>query len=60
MPAFPEKRYHIIEDIEALPEGEGAEPIDGQIYRMTAAKRLHKKKAGKSLRSSSTTSTKLG
>ena len=47
MSALPEERYHAIEDIEALPEGERAELIDGQICMMTASKRMHQRIRGK-------------
>lgn len=35
------KKGYTIADIEALPEGERAELIDGELFRMAAPKRLH-------------------
>lgn len=35
--------YHTIEDIYALPEGQRAELIDGQIYNMAPPSRIHQK-----------------
>lgn len=37
------KQCHTIEDIYALPEGQRAELIDGQIYDMAPPKRIHQK-----------------
>ena len=36
-----EKDHYTIEDIEALPEGERAELIDGQMYMMSPPGRRH-------------------
>ena len=41
MSALLEERIYTIEDIEALPEGERAELIDGKIYMMAAPESLH-------------------
>lgn len=40
---LPNKKNFSIEDIYALPEGERAELIDGQIYNMTPPSRQHQK-----------------
>lgn len=39
--ALPQKKIYTIEDIYALPEGQRAELIDGQIYMMAPPKRIH-------------------
>lgn len=44
--AIPKERIYTIEDIYALPEGERAELIDGQIYYMAPPSRKHQKIAG--------------
>lgn len=41
MPAFAQKRLYTIDDIYALPDGERAELIDGQIYMMAPPNRKH-------------------
>lgn len=41
--AIPQKKIHTIEDIYALPEGQRAELIDGQIYSMAPPNRIHQK-----------------
>ena len=38
-----QKQSHTIEDIYALPEGQRAELIDGQLYSMAPPKRIHQK-----------------
>ena len=43
MEAFRRKEYHTIEDIYALPDGERAELIDGQIYDMAPPSRTHQR-----------------
>ena len=43
MAALPEDRTYTMEDIEALPEGQRAELVNGQIYMMTPPKRLHQR-----------------
>lgn len=39
--ALPQQKIYTIEDIYALPEGQRAELIDGQIYMMAPPKRIH-------------------
>ena len=41
--ALAQKQNYTIEDIYALPEGQRAELIDGQIYNMAPPKRIHQK-----------------
>ena len=41
MPALAQKKSYTIDDIYALPEGERAELIDGQIYMMAPPSRKH-------------------
>ncbi len=41
--ALPQKRIYTIDDIYALPDGERAELIDGQIYYMAPPSRKHQK-----------------
>lgn len=41
--AIPRKNTYAIEDIYALPEGQRAELIDGQIYSMAPPNRIHQK-----------------
>ena len=41
MPAFEQKRLYTIDDIYALPDGERAELIDGQMYAMAPPSRKH-------------------
>lgn len=43
MEALRKKEYHTIEDIYALPDGERAELIDGQIYDMAPPSRTHQR-----------------
>ena len=43
MEALRRKEYHTIEDIYALPDGERAELIDGQIYDMAPPSRTHQR-----------------
>ena len=40
---LPQKQDYTISDIYALPEGQRAELIDGQIYDMAPPKRIHQK-----------------
>ncbi len=42
--AIPRKNTYTIEDIYALPEGQRAELIDGQIYSMAPPNRIHQKR----------------
>lgn len=44
--ALPQKRIYTIDDIYALPDGERAELIDGQIYYMAPPSRKHQRIAG--------------
>lgn len=46
MPAFAQERIYTVHDIYALPDGERAELIDGQIYYMTPPTRKHQDIAG--------------
>lgn len=39
--ALPQKNSHTVKDIYALPDGQRAELIDGQIYDMTPPMRIH-------------------
>lgn len=41
--ALPQKQHYTIKDIYALPDGQRAELIDGQIYNMAPPKRIHQK-----------------
>lgn len=41
--SLPHKKNYTINDIYALPEGQRAELIDGQIYNMAPPKRIHQK-----------------
>ena len=41
--ALTRKQVYTIDDIYALPEGQRAELIDGQIYDMAPPKRIHQK-----------------
>ena len=41
MPALAQERLYTIDDIYALPDGERAELIDGQIYYMAPPNRKH-------------------
>ena len=41
--AIPRKNTYTIEDIYALPEGQRAELVDGQIYYMASPGRTHQK-----------------
>ena len=38
-----ESEYHTIEDIYALPEGQRAELMDGEMYMMAAPSREHQR-----------------
>lgn len=40
---LPQEKTYTLEDIYALPEGQRAELIDGQMYMMTPPKRIHQK-----------------
>ena len=40
---LPKERIYTIDDIYALPEGERAELIDGQIYMMSTPSRIHQR-----------------
>lgn len=44
--ALPQERIYTIEDIYALPDGERAELIDGNIYYMAPPSRRHQSIAG--------------
>ena len=44
--ALPQEKIYTIEDIYALPEGQRAELIDGQIYMMAPPNRNHQKISG--------------
>lgn len=44
--ALPQKRIYTIDDIYALPDGERAELIDGQIYYMAPPSRKHQRIVG--------------
>lgn len=46
MPAFAQKKSYTVDDIYALPDGERAELIDGQIYYMAPPARKHQDIAG--------------
>ncbi len=46
MPALAREKLHTIDDIYALPDGERAELIDGQIYYMAPPSRKHQRIAG--------------
>lgn len=41
--ALPKEKLHTIEEIYALPEGQRAELIDGQMYMMAPPNRIHQK-----------------
>lgn len=41
--SFPQKHIFTIEDIYALPEGERAELIDGECYRMAPPSTMHQR-----------------
>ena len=41
MPALAQEKIYTIDDIYALPDGERAELIDGQIYTMSPPNRKH-------------------
>lgn len=43
MNALKQEPFYTVEDIYALPDGERAELIDGQIYYMAAPGRVHQK-----------------
>ena len=43
MSALSEERIYTYADIEALPEGQRAELIDGKIFMMSPPKRLHQR-----------------
>lgn len=43
MEAIKKEKIHTVDDIYALPEGERAELIDGQIYYMAAPSRTHQR-----------------
>ena len=47
--ALPKEDIYTIEDIYALPDGERAELIDGQIYYMAPPSRKHQKLSGNPL-----------
>ena len=47
MEAMQQEKIYTIEDIYALPEGERAELIDGQIYYMEAPSLIHQRMLGK-------------
>lgn len=47
MEASQQEKIYTIEDIYALPEGERAELIDGQIYYMAAPSLIHQRMLGK-------------
>ena len=44
--ALPKEEIYTIDDIYALPDGERAELIDGQIYYMAPPSRKHQKLSG--------------
>ena len=46
MPALAQEKFYTIDDIYALPNGERAELIDGQIYYMAPPTRKHQQIAG--------------
>ena len=46
MTAVPKEKKYTYADIEALPEGERAELIDGQIYYMASPSRIHQRISG--------------
>lgn len=46
MDALREERTYTVDDIEALPDGERAELIDGKIYYMSSPSRTHQKIGG--------------
>lgn len=48
--ALPQERIYTIDDIYALPDGERAELIDGQIYYMAPPSRKHQQIAGQLFR----------
>lgn len=39
--ALPQKKLYTIDDIYALPDGQRAQLIDGQIYMMALPRRIH-------------------
>ena len=41
--ALPQEKMYTIDDIYALPDGQRAELIDGQMYMMTPPRRIHQK-----------------
>lgn len=45
--ALAQEKVYTIDDIYALPEGERAELIDGQIYNMAPPKRIHQQLSGR-------------
>lgn len=45
--ALAQEKVYTIDDIYALPEGERAELIDGQIYNMAPPKRIHQQISGR-------------
>ena len=48
MPALAQEKIYTIDDIYALPDGQRAELIDGQIYMMAPPSRKHQRIAGES------------
>ena len=46
MTALPNEKPYTIDDIEALPEGERAELLDGDMYMLAAPSRTHQRIAG--------------
>lgn len=44
--ALPQEKPYTIEDIHALPDGQRAELIDGQIYMMTPPRTIHQRISG--------------
>ena len=46
MPALAQEKFYTIDDIYALPDGNRAELIDGQIYDMAPPTRKHQQIAG--------------
>lgn len=44
--ALPQKKLYTIDDIYALPDGQRAELIDGQIYMMSPPRRIHQECPG--------------
>lgn len=57
--ALPKEDIYTIEDIYALPDGERAELIDGQIYYMAPPSRKHQKLSGEIFASSGSISGQI-